>query len=199
MKEILKDIYTWAWYSEMKGFDFNGWLIRTSDATVMVDPPIMTGDELARIDELGSPKHIIVTNRDHDREVADYRERFGAETWMHKLDAPLVDIRIDHTFEHGNVLPGDLEVIHIQDNKSPGESALLLHRIPNVLILGDALIGNPPGKLTLLPPDKYAEVSKAREGIRILLDYEFSPILTSDGSSILENGRAAIDFFLSDP
>ena len=198
MKEILKDIYTWAWYSEMKGFDFNGWLIRTSDATVMVDPPIMTGDDLARIDELGSPKHIIVTNRDHDREVADYRERFGAETWMHKLDAPLVDIRIDHTFEHGNVLPGDLEVIHIQDNKSPGESALLLHRIPNVLILGDALIGTPPGKLTLLPPDKYAEVSKAREGIRILLDYEFSPILTSDGSSILENGRAAIELFLSD-
>ncbi len=181
----------------MKGFDFNGWLIRTSDATVMVDPPILTGDDLARIDELGSPKHIIVTNRDHDREVADYGERFGAETWMHKLDAPLVDIQIDHTFEHGKVLPGDLEVIHIQDNKSPGESALLLHRNPNVLILGDALIGNPPGKLNLLPPDKYAEVSKAREGIRILLDYEFSPILTSDGSSILENGRAAIESFLS--
>ena len=197
MKEILKDIYTWAWYSEMKGFDFNGWLIRTSDSMVMVDPPILTGDDLARIDELGSPKHIIVTNRDHNREVADYRERFGAETWMHKLDAPLVDIQIDHTFEHGNVLPGDLEVIHIQDNKSPGESALLLHRNPNVLILGDALIGNPPGKLNLLPQDKYAEVSNAREGIRILLDYEFSPILTSDGSSILENGRAAIESFLS--
>jgi hypothetical protein len=73
---------------------------------------------------------------------------------------------------------------------------LLLHRTPNVLILGDALIGNPPGELTLLPPEKYADIDKAREGIAVLLNYEYGPVLTSDGVSILNNGRGAIEAFL---
>lgn len=196
MKEILKGIYTWAWFSDMKGFDFNGWLILSEDGNVMVDPPLMTPEDEARIGQLGAPRHIVVTNRDHDREVARYRDRYGAQTWMHKRDAPLVDIQIDHTFQHGDRLPGGIEVIHIPDNKSPGESALLLHRNPNVLILGDALIGNPPGEMTLLPPDKYADITKAREGIKVLLNYDYGPILTSDGASILKNGKQAIEAFL---
>ena len=196
MKEILKGIHTWAWFSEQKGFDFNGWLIVAEGGNVMIDPPVMTPEDEARVRQIGSPKHIVVTNRDHDREAARCREVYDAETWMHALDAPLVDFKVDHTFRHGDRLPGGMEAVHIPDNKSPGESALLLRRTPNVLILGDALIGNPPGRLTLLPPEKYADVAKAREGIRVLLGYEYGPVLTSDGASILENGRRAVEAFL---
>ncbi|MSS73361.1 MAG: hypothetical protein EXS64_18005 [Candidatus Latescibacteria bacterium] len=196
MKEILKGIYTWGRFSELKGFDFNGWLILSGDGNVMVDPPLMTPEEEAQIAQVGAPAHIVVTNRDHDREAARYRDLYGAQTWMHESDAPLVELKVDHAFRHGDRLPGGMEVIHVPDNKSPGESALLLHREPNVLILGDALIGHPPGALTLLPPDKYADIQKAREGIRVLLNSDFGPVLTSDGASLLEGGRRAIEAFL---
>lgn len=198
MKEILKGVYTWAWFSEQKGFNFHGWLILAEEGNVMVDPPVMTGEDEADVRRLGSPRHIVVTNRDHDREVARCREAYGAETWMHALDAPLVDFTVDHSFRHGDRLPGGLEAIHIPDNKSPGESALLLRGTPNALILGDALIGNPPGRLTLLPPEKYADVAKAREGLRVLLAYDFGPALACDGASILEGGKRAVEAFLED-
>ncbi len=164
--------------------------------TVVTAPPVMTPEDEAQVRRLGPPKHVVVTNRDHDREVARCREAYGAETWMHALDAPLVDFKVDPPFRHGDRLPGGMEAVHIPDNKSPGESALLLRRTPNVLILGDALIGNPAGRLTLLPPEKYADVTRAREGIRVLLGYEFGPVLTSDGASILEHGRRAVEAFL---
>ncbi|MBI4530476.1 MAG: hypothetical protein HY709_03040, partial [Candidatus Latescibacteria bacterium] len=128
MREILNGIYTWAWFSEIKGFDFNGWLILSEDGNVMVDPPLMRPEDEEHVHQLGAPRHIIVTNRDHDREVTRYRNRYGAQTWIHELDAPLVDIPIDRTFKHGDRLPGGIEIIHLPDNKSPGESALLLHR-----------------------------------------------------------------------
>ena len=156
----------------------------------------MTPEDEAAVQEFGAPRHIVITNRDHDREVIRYRSQYNAQTWIHELDAPLVDIPIDRTFKHGDRLPGGIEVIHIPDNKSPGESALLLHRTPSILLLGDALIGNPPGELNLLPPDKYADSVRAREGIRVLLNYEYGPILTSDGTSILDNGKGAIEAFL---
>ncbi len=197
MKEILSGIYTWSWFSEEKGFNFNGWLILSQGGNVMVDPPPLTPEDSAQIEQLGPPRHIVVTNRDHEREVAQYREDYGAETWMHELDAPLVEVRTDHTFQHGDTLPGGLEVIHIPDNKSPGESALLLHGAPNRLILGDALIAHPPGQFNLLPPDKYADVARAREGIRVLLNYEFDSVLASDGAPILEGGRKAVEAFLN--
>ena len=196
MREILNGIHTWAWFSELKGFDFNGWLVVSEHGNLMIDPPPLTSDDEARLDHIGAPGHIVLTNRDHEREVGTYRRRWGAQTWMHELDVPLAEFQVDHIFRHGDRLPADIEVIHIPHNKSPGECALLVHRDPNVLILGDALIGNPPGRLNLLPPDKYADAAKAREGIRVLLHYEYGPILTSDGASILENGRAAIEAFL---
>jgi len=128
--------------------------------------------------------------------VESARAKELLEDLYRPLDAPLVDFKVDHPFRHGDRLPGGMEAVHIPDNKSPGESALLLRRTPNVLILGDALIGNPAGRLTLLPPEKYADVTRAREGIRVLLGYEFGPVLTSDGASILEHGRRAVEAFL---
>ncbi len=196
MREILEGIHTWSRFSEEKGFDFNGWLLCFADGNLLIDPPEMTAEDRNRTEQLGRPAQIIVTNRDHEREVAFFREEYGAPIWMHKDDASLVEVAVDHTFEQGDILPGGLEVIHIPDNKSPGESALLLRRTPGVLILGDALIGNPPGELNLLPAEKYEDIIQAGRGIEVLLDYDFDPILTSDGASILEGGKQAIQAFL---
>ncbi len=196
MREILRGIHTWFWFSEEKGFDFNGWLVLSDDGNLLIDPPPMRDEDEDQIAKLGRPAHIIVTNRDHEREIASCRDEYDAQIWMHEKDATLIEADLDHTFGHGDILPGGLEVIHIPDNKSPGESALLLRRTPGVLILGDALIGNPPGELNLLPAEKYENIAKARTGIEVLLDYDFDPVLTSDGAPILQGGKQAVQTFL---
>ena len=82
--------------------------------------------------------------------------------------------------------------IHLRNMKSPGESALLLKQDRSYLILGDALIGKPAGELRLLPAEKFADVNKAKESLKRLLDYEYEAVLAGDGTSILSGGKDAI-------
>lgn len=196
MKEILPGIYQWSWFSQEKGYDFNGHLIVTGTDRVMIDPPPLSAEDGAWLQKQGAISYIILTNRDHVREAEAYRKQFKTTVLAPVQDAPLMGIRIDRTFKDGDLLPGGIKAIHIPDGKSPGESALFLNRGKRILILGDALIGKPPGRLNLMPPEKYRDPSKAREGIRVLLKYFFDSILVGDGTSILTGGRQAIEEFL---
>jgi len=101
----------------------------------------------------------------------------------------------DHNFGDGDMLAGFLKAIVIPDNKSPGETALYWEE-RKILFVGDALIGKPPGEVTLLPPEKYAEIEKARAGIKVLDDLNFDSLLLGDGDPIPTGGKKAIERFL---
>jgi hypothetical protein len=64
-----------------------------------------------------------------------------------------------------------------------------------VLILGDALIGKPPGALSLLPPEKFADPERARTGAARLAELDVDVVLVGDGVSILARGRSALETF----
>jgi glyoxylase-like metal-dependent hydrolase (beta-lactamase superfamily II) len=196
LREILPGVYQWSWFSQEKGCDFNGHLVVSGAERVMIDPPPMPEDDRTRLQQLGPIDCIVLTNRDHVRESEAYRKLFKTTVLAPEADAPLMEIKIDRTFKDGDLLPGSLKAIHIPDGKSPGESALFLDRGKGTLILGDALIGKPPGRLNLMAPEKYKDPSKAREGIRVLLNYRFDSILVGDGASILTGGKRAVDKFL---
>ena len=196
MKEVLPGIYQWSWFSQEKGYDFNGHLIVSGAERVMIDPPPMSSEDDAWFQKVGPIDCIVLTNRDHVREAEAYRKSFKTIVLAPELDAPLMEIKTDRMFKVGDLLPGGMKAIHIPDGKSPGESALFINRGNGILILGDALIGKPPGRLGLMPPEKYKDPAKAREGIRVLLKYQFDSILVGDGRSILTGGRRAIEEFL---
>ena len=85
--------------------------------------------------------------------------------------------------------------MHVPNNKSPGEMALYWqHR--KILILGDALIGEPPGNVSLLPREKYVDITLARKGISVLVDLDFDVLLLSDGQPIPKNGKIAVENFI---
>jgi glyoxylase-like metal-dependent hydrolase (beta-lactamase superfamily II) len=84
-------------------------------------------------------------------------------------------------------------VIHLHDQKSPGESALFIQQGKGVLIVGDALIGPPSGGVRLLPAEKYVDYAKATEGLRRLLKYDFDTILVGDGASIMSDAKPAVE------
>ncbi|MBT5471582.1 MAG: hypothetical protein HOK41_13345, partial [Nitrospina sp.] len=82
-----------------------------------------------------------------------------------------------------------------ENQKSPGESAFFLKE-RGIMIVGDALIGKVPGKLNMLPPDKYRAPALAKKGLNKLLDHEFESLLLGDGESILKNAKEAVKIFL---
>jgi glyoxylase-like metal-dependent hydrolase (beta-lactamase superfamily II) len=196
MKEILPGIYQWSWFSQEKGYDFNGHFIVSGADRVMIDPPPLSAEDDAWLQKFGPVACIVLTNRDHVREADAYRKKFKTIVLAPEADAPLMEIKIDRNFMDGDLLPGGMKAIHIPDGKSPGESALLLDRGKGILILGDALIGKPPGRLGLMPAEKYKDPAKAREGIRVVCHHDFDAVLVGDGASILTGGRRAIEEFL---
>ena len=38
MREILNEIFTWPWFSEPHGYNFNGHLIRHGEGNLCIDP-----------------------------------------------------------------------------------------------------------------------------------------------------------------
>jgi len=195
MKNLLPGIWQWSWFSEEKQLDFNGLFLTVAEHKILVDPPPMTG-EASSVIRNGPVDYIIVTNRDHAREAAMYHSEFRCQLQVPEADAPQMDLKPTKTFKDGELLTGGIWAIQLKDQKSPGESALFIQQGKGVLIVGDALIGKPAGSVSLLPAEKYADVGKAREGLRRLLKYHFDSLLVGDGVSILTGAKQAVERLL---
>ncbi|MFY4731103.1 hypothetical protein [Nitrospira sp. BLG_2] len=197
MKQILSDIWQWSWFSDEKQLDFNGLFLVIGEHKILVDPPPMTAEARAVVRRHEPIDYIIITNRDHLREAAVYQAEFRCQMRVPEADAAQMDVKPATTYKDGELLPGGIWVIHLKDQKSPGESALFIERGRGVLIVGDALIGKPAGSVCLLPPEKYVDLQKAKNGLRRLLKYNFDSLLVGDGTSILVGGKQQVEQLLS--
>ena len=201
MKEILSDIYTWHKFSEEKQLNFNGYLLISAGESVLIDPPGMTEEDFAELELLAgkNSKHplqaILLTNVHHERECDEVRKKLDVPVLINEKDEAGLEGKADKTFADGDTLPGGLMTLKFENQKSPGESAFFLKE-KGVMILGDALIGKVPGKLNMLPPDKYRDPKLAKKGLSKLLDYEYESLLVGDGEPILKNGKEAVKIFL---
>ena len=193
MKALFPGIWQWSWFSEEKQLNFNGLFLTVGEHRIVIDPPPMTAEAATLIRRQGQLDYIIVTNRDHAREAAACQTDFRCQLQVPDADASQMDLKPTKTYKDGELLPGGIWVIQLQDQKSPGESALFLQQGKGVLIVGDALLGKPPEALSLLPAEKYADAAKAKAGLRRLLKYQFDAILVGDGASILTEAKTAVE------
>ena len=199
MDEILKDVYTWSVYSEEKKLNFNGYFIVSQHplfGNVIIDPPQASDSDLEQMESLGFVQHIIITNRDHIRRSEEFQQKFGADIQINTNDITGSAMVSDRNFNHGDMIAGFLQAVVIPDNKSPGETALFWAD-REILFLGDALIGKPPGIVTLLPEEKYDDIVKAKAGIRILQNLNFKHLLLGDGESILRKGKEVVSKYFN--
>jgi glyoxylase-like metal-dependent hydrolase (beta-lactamase superfamily II) len=188
MNEIVPDIFTWAWFSEPHGYNFNGYLVRHSEGNLCVDPVPPSDESLADITGMGVAS-ILLTNRNHSRAANVVRARTGARTFIHPDDAA-------HARNQGAAIDGHLSIgekigplsIVAVPGKSPGEVALHWPE-RKLLIVGDAVIGNPPGQCGLLREKVMDDPARWRRSVRTLLDLEFDTLLLGDGVSITHDAK----------
>ena len=62
----------------------------------------------------------------------------------------------------------------------------------SLLIVGDAVIGNPPGKCGLLREKVMDDPRRLKASVRKLLDLEFDTLLVGDGASILHDAKSQL-------
>jgi len=188
MREILSDVFTWSRLSEPHGYDFNGYLVRDPGGTVCIDPVEPSADELVEIARIGATR-IVLTNRNHVRSAGALRAALGARVAIHADDAAYArtqGLEADDLL-HAGARIGPLVAVAVP-GKSPGEIALHWPA-RGVLIVGDAVIGNPPGHCALLREKVMDDPARLRASVETLLALEFDVLLTGDGAPILSGAH----------
>ena len=191
MQEIVSGIFTWPWFSEPHGYNFNGYLVCHAGGSLCIDPVEPTEEALGEIARRGV-KMILLTNRNHSRAANRVRARTGAQTAIHPADAA-------HARSQGAEIDGELQigdkigplVVVAASGKSPGEVALHWPE-RKLLFVGDAVIGNPPGRCGLLGEKVMDDPARLRTSVRALLDLDFDTLLPGDGKPILQGAKACL-------
>ena len=202
LKEISSNLYQWSEFSVEKKINFNGYYLINNRESVVIDPPALLDIDLQSLKSLvekntTSPlKAILLTNIHHDRMSRKIKEVFKAPIYIHENDSDGLDFKPDHTFLNGDKLFCGLKAIHLKNQKSPGETAFYLEDQKKMFI-GDALIGKFPGKLNMLPPDKFRDIENARKSLHILKNFDFEDLLLGDGECILGKGKKILEDFLN--
>ncbi len=184
MREIVSGIFTWPWFSAPHGYNFNGYLIADPGGNICVDPVEPDAAALADITRRGVAR-VIVTNRNHVRAANRVRAATGARTAIHPDDAAYArsqGAELDDELHVGDPV-GPLIVVAVP-GKSPGEVALHWPQ-RRILIVGDAVIGNPPGSCGLLKEQVMDDPPRLRGSVRELLALNFDTLLVGDGAPIL--------------
>jgi glyoxylase-like metal-dependent hydrolase (beta-lactamase superfamily II) len=199
MIKLLDDIYSWSVFSDEKQLNFNGWFIQNQSSSfgnVVIDPPQPNEKDLTQMQKMGGVQQIIITNQHHLRRASIIQKKFNSKIQINSADAGNIELNSDFNFSNGEILAGFLKAVVVPNNKTPGETALYWEK-RKILFVGDALIGDPPGKLRFLPEKMYADIQRARDGIKTLMDLDFDTLLVGDGDSILSGAKPAVAEFIN--
>jgi glyoxylase-like metal-dependent hydrolase (beta-lactamase superfamily II) len=191
MREIVDGIFTWAWFSEPHGYNFNGYFVHYPAGNLCIDPVEPSEEVLQRLAREGVSR-ILLTNRNHVRRANLVRERTRAPVAIHPADAAYARGQgavIDAELHAGERI-GPFAVIGVP-GKSPGEVAFHCPR-RRILIVGDAMIGNPPGKLSLLREKVMDDPPRLRGSVEALAGLEVDVLLPGDGEPILRDAHARL-------
>jgi glyoxylase-like metal-dependent hydrolase (beta-lactamase superfamily II) len=188
MREIVTGIFTWPWFSQPHGYNFNGHFIKHPGGNLCIDPVEPSDEVLEELVSHGVDR-ILLTNRNHSRAANKVRARTGSRTAIHAADAP-------HARNEGAELDDELKpddkvgpfVVIGVPGKSPGEIALHWPE-RKILLVGDAVVVDPPGRCKLLPDKVVDDPTRLRESVRGLLALDFDILLVGDGEPITQSAK----------
>jgi len=186
-------VMMWSRWQPDRSLFFNSFFIR-GDENIIVDPLAIEEADLQTIESQGGAKWIVITTRDHEREAGALAQRFGAKVAAPELDVPEMQVKVDRKLRDGDVV-GRAAVVQLEGMKSPGEFALYLEDCETVIV-GDALWGDPPGGLRMVPDAKLGDPKAAALSLRRLWALRPTNILVGDGHCIYGDATGAIERYL---
>jgi glyoxylase-like metal-dependent hydrolase (beta-lactamase superfamily II) len=162
--------------------------LETSDGLVLIDPLEPP------LDELGEPRHVLVSVFWHARDTRAVAERFpSVRIWAPSRGAAAIARRAPVTdrYRPGEELPGGVQAL------PTARATEVVFWLPEqrALAAGDVLLGDGKGGVRLCPDSWLPSGRTSRElaeSLRPALDLPIELVVVSHGEPVLENGRAAL-------
>jgi hypothetical protein len=196
MRELSPGLWHWTARHERIGTDVSSYYLRSE--RVLIDPMIPPeGDEW--FVEHGTPEHVLLTNRHHDRHSWRLRDRFGCtvhcvRNGIHEL----VGRGPVEPFDFGDELPGGAIAYEV-DAICPDETALHVPR-HQALACADGVVqsGSADGLRFVserLMDDPEETKRGLRDAYRRLLVLDFDALLLAHGEPVVDGAKDALRTF----
>ena len=195
MHEIAPGIWHWKAPHPRIGAEVSSYFL--PGAGLLLDP-LVPDELLERLEELGPPRHILLTNRHHWRDCTKLAERLGItvrapRAGMHEFgpEDPV------EPYDIGETLAGGAVTVHEVGAISPDESAL---HIPgaSALAVADGVVGY--GGLRFVPDGLMDDPEATKAGLReayarLSETLEFDNLLVAHGDPGIGGARPALKAF----
>lgn len=197
MQELAPGI--WHWTSTHPRFGIVIHSYHLPEERVALDPQA-DDDVLARLEELGPPEHVLLTNRHHYRSSGVLAERFGAvvhcvREGLHEFD----EGRQVEPFDFGDELPGGIVAYRV-GAICPDETALHVPARAALALADGAIRPEPGGPLGFVPDRFMDEPEETKRGLRAAYgrladELAFEHLLLAHGEPFVGDGREALRAF----
>ena len=189
MQQVADGIWHWTARHPRIGMDVSSYYL--ADSGVLLDP-LTPDDVVERLEQLGPPREILLTNRHHWRDCGKLSERFGVSVrapapGMHEFSA---DQPVE-PYEFGDELAGGAVVAHEVGGICPDEAAL---HVPgaSALAVADGVIQY--GGLRFVPDNLMDDPQRTRDELRsayrrLAAELDFDNLLTAHGEPLVGGAR----------
>jgi len=185
--EIVDGLWFWSSLHEEWKVDFCSSAWKWKDGLVLVDPIELDVPSLTKLEEMGKPAAILLTNQNHERHADWFRKTYGIKVHVHRDAMPGIEITPDEFFCDGMAVPGDLKVIHVPGT-CPSECAFYSDANGGIVLSGDVVANGKDG-LAFLPDSYCQDARQNRESARKLLGLRFETLTVAHGNPIHPDAR----------
>jgi len=194
IQQVAQDLFFWQAYEPAVKCDLSSCALIVGRRLLLVDPIPLAKVALAELAAAAPPALIVLTNGNHARAAAEYRERWQIPIAAHADAAADLGFAPDEFLADGGRLLDTVSAIALP-GAGPGEIAL--HSAAGVLCMGDALINLEPGGLTVLP-DKYCGDAKLlHASLRKRLPRDARVLTFAHGVPLVNAVRTRLDALLA--
>ena len=196
MEEIAPGLWHWTARHPKIGVEVSSYYL--SGPRVLLDP-MLPPEGPERLDELGPPEAILLTNRHHWRDCGRLSERYGCpvrvpRSGLHEFGAD----RPVEPYDPGDALAGGAVTAHEVGGICPDESALHYREV-SALAVADGVI-HYDEELRFVPDSLMDDPEDTKRALRqaygrLAGELEFDMLLTAHGAPLVGDGRERLRAF----
>lgn len=161
--------------------------VRTGSGETVVLDPVPLAD--AALEALAPITAIVLTAATHQRAAWRYRRQFHVPVYLPQGSRE-TDEEPDEHYGAGDLLPGELEAVHVPGPEDP-HFALLRRAPPAVLFCPDLLMVE-KGELVFVPAEYHENPKETRRSVERLLELDFDVLCLDHGPPLLDDPKESL-------